>query len=161
MILADTVIILSVRTLVPVAILMSSGAFGQQAPVTRAEFAELFAAVAKGYSQSTFNPLPLGFAKDGAPVTRIEIAAALLIVAIGGAKPIDIKGDPLTLLKSARILPETAPLFKNPGNHFRANDLVAVLIGFSEGMANRHQTTSIDERLLSKPGGGRGNGGSR
>ena len=154
MILAETVIILSVRTLVPAALLLSSCAFCQQAPVTRAEFAELFSGVAKGYITPTANPFPVGFVKDATPVTRAEIASTMVIVAIAGGKPIDIKGDPVTLLQMARVMPETAPLFKNAGSHFRPNDLVAVLIGFSEGMANRHQTKSDDERLLSRPGGG-------
>jgi hypothetical protein len=155
MILAETVIIPPVRVLVPAAFLLSSCAFCQQAPVTRAEFAELFDAVAKGYVAATAKPLPVGFVRDATPVTRSEIASAMLIVALAGGKPMEIKGDPLKLLQAMRIMPETASLYKYPGSHFRPNDLVAVMIAFSEGMANRHQTKSIDERLLSRPGGDR------
>ena len=141
-----------------IALLCTSSALCQEAPVTRAEFAELFSAVARGYVGADPVLLPADFRRDGQPVTRTEVARAMLFIAIGRGKSVKIDGDALVAFRGARIIPETALFFTNPGNHFRPNDMVVALITYAEGMANRNQPRSADERLLTTPTNGRGGG---
>ena len=133
--------------------MLTAGAFAQQTPVTRAEFAGVFSQVAAGFVSPGAAMLPPDFPKDGLPVSKADICRAMLLVALGGGSGIKLD-DPLPILRSAKILPEDARLFTQAGDNFRPDDLIAVLIAFTEGMANRHQTKSATEPSLRKPGGG-------
>ena len=150
----DAVIIVALRLLVPLLISLTGVAFGQQAPVARAEFAELFTGVAAGYLKAGGVPLPKDFRKDSSPVTRDEVCRAMLIVAIGSGRELKLDGDPVALLRNSKIVAGDASLFTQPGKNFRPADLVAALIAFSEGMMNRHRAQSADQPAIIKPGGG-------
>jgi hypothetical protein len=114
---------------------MSASAFGQQAPVTRAEFAGLFAAVARGYVTDVETALPRSFIKDGMPVLKNEVAEAMVNIAIQSGRQVAAGADPVTRLRNAKILPEDAAFFADPGNAFRPLDLVKALIAFAEGFS--------------------------
>src|SRR5688572_2949898 len=126
-ILPDPVIILSVRSILFLTLLAATSAFGQQAPVTRAEFAEVFTQVAAGYLGQNGQAFPANYKRDGSPVSREEVCASILIVAVAGGKEMKIEGNAVQILRSARILSVDAPLFTQPGLHFRPVDLVGIL----------------------------------
>ncbi|MEO7453706.1 MAG: hypothetical protein ABIV13_02965 [Fimbriimonadales bacterium] len=141
-------------------LLVSASAWCQRAPVTRSEFAELFTAVARGYVSAGLDVLPQGFQKDAAPVSRDEVSNSMLLVAIGSGRLALTSESALDALKAAKLMPADHAFFTDPGANYRPSDLVAALIAFSEGIAERNKPQSADDKRLSTPGSGGGNGGS-
>lgn len=137
------------------AIALTAAAQAQEAPVTRAEFAGLFASIARGYIAQGGDHLPKGFTPDQRPITKEEVARAMLTVAAARGRAITMDGSALAVLKSAKILPESAALFSDPGINFRPSDLVKAIVAFADGMSDRHKPTSATERALTTPKIGR------
>lgn len=112
--------------------LWSTTACAQHAPVTRTEFAEFFAYIARGYTNTD---VLTTFAKDQEPVTRDEVAGVMLALARAVGKAADGQGSALRQLAAAGILLPTSTLVTHPGSNFRPQDLVLAVANFTEGMA--------------------------
>jgi hypothetical protein len=135
--------------------MLAASAWCQQAPVTRAEFAELFAAVARGYLASEDHALPDGFKKDDAPVKREEVAQAMVLVAVGKGKVGASDGSAIETLKLAKVMESHPDFFSYPGENFRPADLIAALVAFSDGISARNKPQSADDKRLTTPKIGR------
>ncbi|MDQ2985233.1 MAG: hypothetical protein M3R13_00760 [Armatimonadota bacterium] len=135
-------------------------ALAQQVPVTRAEFATLFAGIGRGYvSPADVEKSLTGLPKDEKSVTKTEVALAMIELArLAGKHTLFHARDPLELLAGSKILSKEDTFFANPGMHFRPSDLVGVMVSFASGMADRLSPVRSAEPLLRQPRIGRGSG---
>jgi len=127
------------------------GLFAQQAPVTRGEFAALFAGVARGYVDDETKALPVDFLRDRVPITKTEVAAALVHLANSAGKVITKDGSPVDVLRVSKLLPEQSTFFENPGQNFRPQDLIRVLVDFAEKFSTERRVQSDHEMALTTP----------
>jgi hypothetical protein len=134
--------------------LVAACASAQEAPVTRAEFAGLFASIARGYSAAGDSGLPPGFKRDDKPVTREEVAQSLVLIAKQAGRLSGDASDAVAALKRAKLLAEDASFFKDPGKNFRPQDLVKALVAFADGMGGRNKPLGSYQPALTTPKGG-------
>ena len=131
------------------AICIGGACIAQQMPVTRAEFKEVFSSIARGYGQADLNleSIPA----DSLPIKRKDVALACLSLAKAVGKSIATTADPLQDLINAKLFSADASSVKNPGSHFRPQDLVIFLITFTDGMGNGLATKSWDLPSIRQP----------
>jgi hypothetical protein len=118
-------------------------------PVTRAEFKEVFSSIARGYGHADLNleSTPA----DSLPINRRDVALACLSLAKAVGKGIATTVDPLQDLINAKLFSADASSVKNPGAHFRPQDLVIFLITFTDGMGNGLTTKTWDSPSIRQP----------